>query len=77
VDWTLVSAERITHLLGGSLTSIVLHADRPEGEGDGDNDDSAALIRTLRPIQKVWMWVLRESSFLPSFLLYNTVVSAM
>ncbi len=51
VDWTLVSAESITHLLGDSLNSIVLHADRPEG--DGDNDDSAALIRTLRPIQEV------------------------
>jgi len=64
VDWTLISAERITHLLGDSLTSIVLDADRPEG--DGDNDDSAALIRTLRPIQEVWMSVLREPSVLLS-----------
>ncbi|CAM9734706.1 unnamed protein product [Ectocarpus fasciculatus] len=47
VDWTPVPAASIPELVGNGLTSIVLDANRPE-----DADDSAALIRTLRPIKE-------------------------
>lgn len=48
VDWAPVPAVSIPELVGNGLTSIVLDANRPE-----DADDSAALIRTLRPIKEV------------------------
>ena len=45
MNWAHVPAENISELVGGGLMSIILEAGRPD-----DADDSAPLIRTLRPI---------------------------
>ena len=45
MNWIPVPAENISELIGGGLMSIILEAGRPD-----DADDSAPLIRTLRPI---------------------------
>lgn len=54
MDWTPVPAESITELVGDGLTSVVLDANRPE---DADPDDAGALIRTLRPIKEVLLYI--------------------
>lgn len=48
VNWKPVPSESLLALARDGLRTIALHADRPD-----DGDDSGALIRTLRPIDKV------------------------